>query len=404
MHASLMEECNVVGKQRHKGATSPQARITNGPDLPVIERTAFYAPLPIIVLTCDNRIADFNLAAQTLFGPHIDEYRSQHVTGILNGVCSQLPAWLFPDNSNHINGQQGISHSTVTDSQTEVVPFESPDYGKGRLRLRVADFISPGNGERWYRILYTEILALKEIDRFASDLTGHWHHQLTWESYAISYDRILLRMDYYQEVLSRHLAALSKPSIHHVIDLGAGTGNLAEMLLTGSQRRVTAVDSSRAMLARMRVKLGEHIGKKLLILEQNAESLGQLDNESLDGVSILLALFDMHEPIATLNEGIRILRPGGVLIVTEPKYCFRKEPILEHIEHRLKDAGIFSELEEDFKRVTNANRKIDPESRSTHSPLRAEDIYKILRRREFESLTIKDSHFGNCATVCGIKT
>jgi ubiquinone/menaquinone biosynthesis C-methylase UbiE len=384
----------VGNRQALSDATSPRTHL---------EHTAFYAPLPIIALTCDDQIADFNLAAETLYGRHLDEYRAQRVADLLKEVCNRLPACFLPDDSGILNGQRGAGREPAADSQADIVDIDLPDYGEGKLRCWIADFIHPGNGEHQYRVLYTELIALRDMDRFIADLAAQWRHQLTWESYAISYDKILLKMGYYREVLSRHRSALSKPSIHHVIDLGAGTGNFSEMLLDGSQRQLTVVDSSRAMLERLRAKLSEHIGKNLVVIEQSAESLAQLDNGSFDGASILLALFDMSNPLAALSEAIRILRPGGVLVVTEPKCCFRKEPILEHIENELKETGLFAELEEDFKRVCNANQSIDPESRPSHSPLRAEDIYKILRDKGFQSLTITDSHFGNCATVCGIK-
>jgi hypothetical protein len=59
--------------------------------------------------------------------------------------------------------------------------------------------------------------------------------------------------------------------------------------------------------------------------------------------------------------------------VSESKYCFRKEPILEYIDRRLKDTRGFAELEDGFKRFSNANQRIDPVSRLNHSPLRTAD-------------------------------
>jgi len=41
---------------------------------------------------------------------------------------------------------------------------------------------------------------------------------------------------------------------------------------------------------------------------------------------------------------------------------------------RLKDTQGFAELEDGFKRFSNANQRIDPVSRLSHSPLRTVDI------------------------------
>jgi len=301
--------------------TSPSMHVEAVFAAPVLERAAFYSPTPILALTCDNRIADFNLAAEVFFRPRINSYRTRSVAKLLNEFDSMLPVCLLSNNACSANGQQAAVSAFVTDTLTETVSIVLPDYGEGELRCWVADFLHPENGKQWYRVLYAEVVGLRDRDRFVTDLAAQWRHQLTWESYAISYDRILLRMDYYQEVLSRHFEALSKSSVRCVIDLGAGTGNLAGMLLEGSQRRVTVVDSSRAMLERLRAKLSEYTGGRLMVMEQSAESLDQLDSMSFDGVSILLALFDVYRPVAALNEAIRLLRPGGVLVVTEPKYC-----------------------------------------------------------------------------------
>lgn len=362
------------------------------PDIPLLDRNAFYAPLSIIVLANNKQIIDFNLAAKNLFGSCINSYRSQAISRLLETICEQLPEHLF------------VNIESNYENQTESISIVLPAYGKGRLRCWLACFSYPETGAPWYSILYSEVVMLRDMEHFSSELANQWRQHLTWEAYAISYDKILLRMDYYQEVLSRHYTALSDPQIHQVIDLGAGTGNLAAILLNDSQSHVTAVDLSRAMLERLRSKLAQYLGDRLMVLEQSAESLSQLESDSFDGASILLAMFDMNKPLLTLQEAIRLLRPGGVLVVTEPKKCFRIEPILDHVQYSLKEAGVFDELESDFIRVKNINKDIDPHSRTSHSPLRAEDIYLYLQNEQFESLTITDSHFGNCATVCAIKT
>jgi ubiquinone/menaquinone biosynthesis C-methylase UbiE len=183
--------------------------------------------------------------------------------------------------------------------------------------------------------------------------------------------------------------------------LGAGTGNLAEVLVkTGCQ--VTAVDNSRAMLDKLRSKpaLAAEIGKRLTVIEDSAEFLPMISDASFAGVSILLALFDMRAPEQALDTAVRILQPGGTLVITELKQCFQLKPILAQCKRRLRAIGRYDELSEDLERVIKSNKELAPGSLSR---LRAENILELLRARGFQGLTLVDSHFGQCATIAGQK-
>src|SRR5215472_14784934 len=74
-----------------------------------------------------------------------------------------------------------------------------------------------------------------------------------WEAYAESYDHILPILPFYQEAVRRHVSALTAASIRRVIDVGAGTGNVAVQLASRGVE-VTAMDISSAMLAQLRRK------------------------------------------------------------------------------------------------------------------------------------------------------
>ena len=87
-----------------------------------------------------------------------------------------------------------------------------------------------------------------------AEMRKRWRHELAWSLYATSYDRVLLEMPYYQEVLARHHAAMTRSDVRTVLDVGGGTGNVTLPLLAAG-RRVTVVDKSRAMLEHLRAKL-----------------------------------------------------------------------------------------------------------------------------------------------------
>ena len=228
-------------------------------------------------------------------------------------------------------------------------------------------------------------------------------HELAWRLYAISYDRVLLEMPYYQAVLARHCAAMSAPGIVDVLDLGAGTGNVSVPLVARG-RRVTAVDTSRAMLDRLRAKPVSTAGT-LTVIEGDAQTL-DLGNATFDGITALLTFYDMDEPGRALDRALRMLRDGGTLAVTEPKRTFDLGVILAEVERVLGRTSLWSDLREDWLRVRDANLELDPSPGRT-TPRRGrlfiEDIHALLTGRGFDAGPPEDSHLGQCATVVARK-
>ncbi len=98
-----------------------------------------------------------------------------------------------------------------------------------------------------------------------------------------------------------------------VVDVGCGDGSLARMLARKGAR-VTGIDVSVPLLHQARA--ADAVGDEQYI-EGKAEDL-PLDPSSADIVVFFNSLHHVDEMATALQEAARVLKPGGVLYVTEP--------------------------------------------------------------------------------------
>jgi ArsR family transcriptional regulator len=104
-------------------------------------------------------------------------------------------------------------------------------------------------------------------------------------------------------------------------DLGCGTGQIAEALAP-FVARVIAVDRSRAMLKAARKRLAEV--DNVEVRQGELEAL-PVDDRALDAATLCLVLHHVPEPTAVLREAVRVLQPGGRLLVIDMLEHDRRE-------------------------------------------------------------------------------
>ena len=396
---------------------SGKEKTDNGAAMELAAKGFFYSPVPMLLINRDGIVIEVNCALRELMRADLVVCKGHHYDQLSEQISRSLQGTLIPGGG--IIAQQflfqegqpnriGIENLEIAEGFCQ---YTSPVFGHAKLRSHETPLINTSTGDVEGAILSVDVLEIERLQNYQDELLKRCTHELMWEVYAASYDRILLEMPFYQEVLQRHFRTMNKPSIRNILDIGAGTGNVAVRLLQEG-KSITAVDLSVAMLRKLFTKLDETLAGNLVAIEETAERLPQLDGECFDGVNVLLAFFDMQDPFSALCEAIRLLKSGGTMIVTEPKRCFNVSELMDFGEQHLRERGLIDELQEDWNRIQSVaphlNQKIQEVQSTTagerpQTPWHAEGLYEYLEANGFKNLTFKDSHLGNCATITGIK-
>lgn len=157
-----------------------------------------------------------------------------------------------------------------------------------------------------------------------------------------------MREDFFSEAVREKaysIAAVKEGQL--AADIGSGTGFITEGLIQRGLS-VIAVDRSYEMLDQMKQKFKDYKG--VYYRQGEAENL-PIDKDTVDYAMANMYLHHVDDPLAAIKEMVRILKPGGKLVLTdldEHNYDFLK---LEHhdqwmgfqredIKQWLLDAGL----------------------------------------------------------------
>jgi len=99
-----------------------------------------------------------------------------------------------------------------------------------------------------------------------------------------------------------------------VADLGCGTGEMLGIFHPSDNKELIGVDSSPEMLEQARIKLPGLNGIDLRLGE--LENLPMKDQE-VDTVIMSMVLYHIFEPEKSLHEVFRVLKPGGIFLLSD---------------------------------------------------------------------------------------
>ena len=148
--------------------------------------------------------------------------------------------------------------------------------------------------------------------------------RMMFDGIAADYDRLnhIMSLDVDRRWRRKALDRIVAPDVSRVLDLACGTGDfsvaIAKALRTAApQARVTGVDLSEGMLAVMRKKVArEGLQDRIFMELGDGENL-HFGDGTFDRVSIAFGIRNFEDREKGLREMLRVLRPGGRLVILE---------------------------------------------------------------------------------------
>lgn len=170
-----------------------------------------------------------------------------------------------------------------------------------------------------------------------------------WQNSDLPYDQVAELRGYRgPQVTAEQLAeevSMDKRSSYRVLDVGAGTGLVAEELNKLGFLNIDALEPSADMLRDAREK---DVYSEYLQMFLTKEPLPIID-DNYDSVVTCGSFMENHIPLEALPELVRIVKPGGFIIITTrhkyldvvEDYRGKFQPFLDYLEN----AGKWKQLE-----------------------------------------------------------
>jgi demethylmenaquinone methyltransferase/2-methoxy-6-polyprenyl-1,4-benzoquinol methylase len=102
-----------------------------------------------------------------------------------------------------------------------------------------------------------------------------------------------------------------------ILDVATGTGDLAIAALRLNPSKITGIDISEKMLEIGRNKIDRKgLGGRIELMKGDSESIEFADN-NFDAAMVAFGVRNFSDPLAGLKEMLRVIKPGGIVVVLE---------------------------------------------------------------------------------------
>jgi SAM-dependent methyltransferase len=267
----------------------------------------------------------------------------------------------------------------------EELRLNTDNYGLVRFQ-KVATVIADDQGNPMAWCVNLNILdATREdgsssLEQLWSDLSALLDNVVNWSRYAVSYDKLLVPFDDYQKLINTVVNLIGEAQV--CADLGAGTGNGTLALLAKQQvREVWAVENNEAMLEYLRDKVGqrdrEESGKstwgassldsteveltgldRLTIVKEDLLRIDDIPAEYFDAAILINVLYTIDDRVKCIRQANRILRLGGVLVLSTPSQETNLGRLFGRMREVLQGKELFDELKANFEGAQQVHEKL----------------------------------------------
>ena len=178
-----------------------------------------------------------------------------------------------------------------------------------------------------------------------------------YDQYSDPYDAILLNWSLYIELRDLHLKYLQDGQ--KILDHGAGTGNqTVELLKEG--KALVAIDINESMLEILKRKCSD-FADRLTVHTMDAHKL-VFEDGVFDAVTSMNVIYNLPEPVRAMKEVFRVLKEGGLFLLSGPNPTANETKIDEIMDDglipELKEKGLYVSLKEQVEQVRQVNKQL----------------------------------------------